>query len=164
MIIYAIFILSFLLDGLLSIYSEFDWPFITFFSVIALVLVYPYFLHHDKNYFKACLILGIAYDLIYTNTIFFNMLLFLLLGVIIKKMYDYFTNNILNSILINLIVILFYLLCSYFILILIGYLPLDISLIIDNLLSIIIINNIYFILIYLVVRLIAKKRKIDFVT
>jgi rod shape-determining protein MreD len=159
-----IVISSFLIDGLLSIY-KFNYLFgiisiNTFLSIISLVIIFPYFYKEKKKYYITSLILGLLYDITYTDTLILNALIFLSIGFIISKYYIYFTNNIFNGLVISLLSILLYRVLSFGILILIGYMSFDLYLFAHDIFSILLINSILFLIIYITCNCISSKYKI----
>jgi rod shape-determining protein MreD len=148
--------ISFFLDGLLSIYQSISFLDIIYFkplfTIVSLSFIYLWCFKNHKIYYKTCFLIGIIYDLLYTNTFPLNILLFLLLGLIIQKLYLYFETTFLNGVIINLIIITIYHIISFIVLFLIGYLPFDFYVISHNLLSIIITNSIFYIILYIVFR------------
>ena len=81
MIPYLIMGLSLLLDGLLTNYLPYVEGTLTLFTplltVVSIFMIYPFFKKQEKKYYVIAFILGILYDLFYTNLLFFNGLLFL---------------------------------------------------------------------------------------
>lgn len=151
-----IVIVSFFLDGLLSIYQGVFRP---TFTVVSLLIIYPLCNKKESNYFKLCLILGLAYDIFYTNTLMLNMLLFVLLGFVIHKMYQYLPLTFINTILINLAVLSLYHLLTFLLLCLIGYLPFDVDILSNNFLNILLTNTIFLLVISSLLSLINKRNK-----
>lgn len=147
-----IVLLSFLLDGIMSVFISSSFLGIIFFrpmfTVVTLVVIYSRYLRNQRDYYKICLILGIAYDLIYTNTPPLNTFLFLVLGFAICRLYLFFENNLLNSIIINVITLAIYHITTYIVLVLIGYLPFDIAIMSYDFPSILITNTVIFIITY----------------
>ena len=78
-------IISFLLDGIVSNLIPFNLVdpsyFKTIYSVISLVIIYNYFDNHQK-YLTILIILGIFFDIIYTNTFILNIIVFLMVVVL----------------------------------------------------------------------------------
>jgi rod shape-determining protein MreD len=148
--------ISFFLDGLLSVYQNISFLeliyFKPMFTIAALSLIYLWYLKNQKYYYRICLITGFFYDLLYTNTLPLNILIFLMLGLIIQKLYSFFKINLMNGIIINLITITTYHIITFIILFLIGYLSLDLSFISHNFLGIIITNSIFYIVLYFIFR------------
>ena len=83
--VYFILITSFLLDGILSNYLDYMLGDITLFNplltIIALLIIYPFFRKNDNQYLVIAFITGFLYDLFYTNLLFTNAILFLLLAI-----------------------------------------------------------------------------------
>jgi len=146
-------ILSFFLDGLLSIYQESSLFGIIYFkpmfTIVSLVLIYPKYHKNIESYFKICLILGFCYDIFYTNMLFLNMIIFPLLGFIIDRVYLFLRDGLINSLAINLITLVSFNLITYIVLFLTGYLSFNISIFLYDLLSIVFTNTIYFLIVYI---------------
>lgn len=164
MISTIIIVFSFVLDGLLSIYKE---PIVLnilsfkpLFTIVSLVLISPFFYKHSWSYYKVCIITGLVYDLLYTNTLILNALLFLLIGFIIRKIYSFFNSSLISGILLNLIIISFYHVISYIILFFIGYLSFNIIDLSYHFLGVLITNTIYYIIMFLLVRFFNHDRHI----
>ena len=117
-------IISFLLDGLLSNYMSINIInpsyFRTIYSVISLVIIFNYF-DNDTKYLKILLILGILFDIVYTNTFLLNIIIFLIIYIIIKKINIFITNNIFTINLKSFLSITIYHVLSYLILLLANY-------------------------------------------
>jgi rod shape-determining protein MreD len=154
LMIKLVVLISFFLDGLLSVYQGsffFDvFFFMPLFTIVSLTIVYPYYQKYRFKYYRLCLITGLVYDLLYTNTLFLNMFVLLFLGFIISRLYGYFTNDFMNDLAINVIVLMTYRILTYIILSLIGYLPFGLGLITHNLISIIIVNTLFLIIVNLI--------------
>ena len=71
-----VMLISFVLDGVFS--NILKAPFLPLFSIVSLVVMENY-KKSEKNYLINCSILGLLYDLVYTNTLFLNSLYFLLI-------------------------------------------------------------------------------------
>ena len=125
MIIIIIYtIISFLLDGLLSNYMSINIIepsyFRTIYSIISLVIIYNYFDNNTK-YLKILLVLGMIFDIVYTNTFLLNVVLFLIIYLIIKKINIFIPNNIFTINLKSILSITIYHILSYLILLLSNY-------------------------------------------
>ena len=94
-IIHIIF--SFLLDGFLSNYLNTSIVnpsyFITIYSLISLVIIFNYF-DNKKKYLKILIVVSILFDIVYTNTLFLNIIIFMLIYGIIYIMNVYINNNL----------------------------------------------------------------------
>lgn len=99
---------SFLLDGILSNYINNLLLTITAITIIS----------STKNYYKTSFLYGLLYDIAYTNTLFINGILFMIIVFITKKINYYFTNNIISNTITILINIIFYRISIYIILVL----------------------------------------------
>lgn len=99
---------SFLLDGILSNYINNLLLTITAITIIS----------STKNYYKTSFLYGLLYDITYTNTLFINGILFMIIVFITKKINYYFTNNIISNTITILINIIFYRISIYIILVL----------------------------------------------
>jgi rod shape-determining protein MreD len=103
-----ILIVSFFLEGIYSCFISSDGIFISLFSLVSLIIVYPYFNKKNSSYYKCCFLTGLFYDLVYTDTIVFNAFIFTLMGFIIVKMNNIISNSYINSAIMSIIVIVLY--------------------------------------------------------
>ena len=69
-------IVSFFLDGILSKYISLNSIFLPLFTIVSLVIIYPYFNNNIYRYLKFVAIIGILYDITYLNTVFFNFFIY----------------------------------------------------------------------------------------
>lgn len=153
-----IVILSFYLDSISSNLLCFSNLFYPLFSLLSLVIVYRYYKkRYLKKYYITSLILGLFYDLVYTNTLFLNTIIFFLLAILIHLLYDLLTNNFYNTILISLFLIICYRLFTYLILLFTGYITLHIEVFFASIYCSILVNLIYLVLFYLGTKIISKK-------
>ena len=125
MIIIIIYtIISFLLDGLLSNYMSINIIepsyFRTIYSIISLILIFNYFDNNSK-YLKTLLIVGILFDIVYTNTFLLNVTIFLIIYLINKKINILIPNNILTINIKTYLSIIIYHTLSFLILLLANY-------------------------------------------
>lgn len=125
MIIIIIYtIISFLLDALTTnimntIITNPSY-FRTIYTIICIVIIYNYF-DNDNKYLKILLILGILFDIVYTNTLLLNIFIFIVIYLLIKYINNYIPNNLLTINIKSLLAILIYHILSYFILLLAHY-------------------------------------------
>ncbi len=157
-----ILIISFLLDSIVSNFISFDSLFQPLFTLMALIIIFPYFISHkgNQNYLLTCFITGICYDLIYTDTLVIHGFLFLLIGYIIMKLNLVLASNCLNDIIIGVIIIIFYRLIMYALLLITANISFDIFAIIKGIYSSLILNIIYIFLVFLITDKISDKMKI----
>ena len=155
----TICVISFLLDGYISSCISMDSLFYPLFSIICLIVIFPYFKHRDKKFFYYAGGLGFLYDLVYTDTLYLNFLLFLLLALSIRQLYFWFSSNILSTIFLSFLSIIFYRFTTYFLLVLIGYLPLKWHILWEGIYSSILLNILYSVLLYLICDYLARSLK-----
>ena len=150
-------IISLFLDGLLSVYEK-VLHIRPMFSIVILSILFIRNYNNISFYYKICLFAGFIYDLLYTSTFPLNSLVFLLLGFIISKLYQIFKNNLLTGVLINIFILLIYRSITFIVLSIIGYLPFSFNLFIDDILSIVLTNTVFFLFVYIIFK--DNKRKI----
>lgn len=130
------------------------------FVLTSLIIICPYFSSKSAIFYKICLFSGFLYDIIMNNTLFLNSIVFATLGFLIYHIYQMISNHIITSVVITIVIIILYRLVSFILLLFIGYLKWDILKLIHSITSSFLLNVIYAILIYYIVRYIAKKLKI----
>lgn len=144
-----IIILSFILDNVVASLINLDSLMYPLFTILSIILVYPYFGKVDNRLSIIAFILGIFYDITYTNTLFLNGFIFLLLSYITKIVFSKFSYNYISVFLVSIITIIYYRIFVYIILFLINYLHFDIFYLIKGIYSSLIINIIYITIIYI---------------
>lgn len=159
MIVFII-ILSLCLESIMSTLIPLNSFFTPLLSIVSLVLIYPYFANKDDDYLKTCALVGLIYDLVFTDTMFFNMIVFLLIGLLIKLINIVLSNNFINVMLITLITIIIYLTVTYLILAIIGYKTFNFHTLTATISQTLLLNVLYSFLLYLITDKISKKRKI----
>ena len=92
-----ILVISFVLDGLLSNFLPYMVGDLSLFTpmltIVSLIIIYHFFTKKKNNYFIICFIVGLIYDFMYTNLLFYNAILFLVLGLVIMFLYRYIRLN-----------------------------------------------------------------------
>lgn len=151
-------VLSFILDGILSRYvGGMIWP---LFTIVSLVLIYPYFRSNDFQYFKYSAILGLLYDISYANTIFFNFFIFLILGFVVMMFYYFFSNRIYITAFISFLLIILYRIITMLFLILFKSYEISFQSLLESIYSSLFINIMYCIIMYVLTSLYSKKHHI----
>lgn len=89
--------------------------FTTIYTIIALVVIYPYFAS-DKKYFLLVIISGFLFDTIYTSTILLNLTIFLVISLLIKTLNNIISDNIIMTNIISLISVATYHILTFIIL------------------------------------------------
>lgn len=161
MISSIIIVLSLILDGILTNYLPFMESDLSLFTplltVTSLVLIYPLLYKQQKRYFITIFILGIIYDLFYTNLLFFNGLIFLFLGFVIIKIYQLFGSGYIKVIITIILIIILYELLNVSIFLIFNLVPITLDKITYKISHSILLNLIYGEIIYIVLKLIPKK-------
>ena len=106
--IVLISMISFFLDGILSRYILPNSLFLPLFTIVSLVIIYPYFNNDNFRYFKFIAIIGLLYDIAYFNTLFYNFFIFIALGFVIGLINYLLSNNIYTNILMTVVIITIY--------------------------------------------------------
>ena len=158
----SIIIISFILENIVSnIIPVNTTLFNVCFVPISLIIIYPYFNKFNNKYLVTCFITGLCYDLIFTSTLFFYAIIFLVIGVVIKYICNRLSINTISISILSIIVILLYIVFVYFVLVVINYFKYDFNYLLKSIYSSIILNVIYAIIIYLITDYISKKLKIQ---
>ena len=159
MISIIIMTISFILDGILSNYLPYiDLSLFTpLLTLISIFIVYPFYKKKEANYYITIIILGILYDLFYTNLLFFNAGLFLLIGYITRIIYKNLEISIIKLILYLIIIIIIYESTSALIILLFNLVPVTMTKVIYKITHSILLNVIYGEIIYILLKLIPKK-------
>ena len=158
-----IIIISFILDGVLTNFLPYGVENISLFTplltIVALVVIYNFFYHEEKKYYILSFIVGILYDLFYTNLLFLDGLLFLLIAFVITKIYKLVGFNYMWIALDILISIIIYE-CSFALVIVIfNLIPMTIYRLLYKIGHSIILNIIYGEILYFIIKLLPKKYK-----
>lgn len=164
MIIAIIYLaLSFLIDGIISNYLPFELSnpsFLkTIYTIISLTIMYKYF-SNRKKYLLILIILGILFDIVYTNTFLVNTVIFITIYIIFSKIDYLMPTNIITINIKTIICISLYHILTYIILLLSHFNNYDLSLLVRILLRSTIMTIIYTTLSYLIINKIYKDKKI----
>lgn len=135
-------IISFILDGVISKYAPYS-----LFSILIFIYLDK---SNLKKYYLSSFIIGLFYDFFYSHTIFFNSFIFLSCAFIIEKLRNKLRGNFINSLLISIIIILYYYSITYLILLIIEYITFDFERYLNLILNSIIINAFFVLLVCLI--------------
>ena len=156
-------IISFLLDSIMSNITPFNLInpsyFKTIYSIISLVILYNHF-DNQKKYLSILIVLGIFFDIVYTNTFILNIIIFLCIYYVIIKLDYHITNNIFTINLKSIICISLYHILTYLILLLANYNHYDIKLLGLILVRSVIMTIIYTVVSYIIMEKIYNNKKI----
>ena len=158
--IIILMLLSFFLDSILSIIVSHNGLFLPLFSVVVLVIIYPYFKGDKLSYFKYSAIYGLVYDIVYTDTLFMNFFVFLIIALGIHFISYLLSDNIYTNLLLILIAIILYRFVSYVLLVIAHHIGFSFFLLFESIYSSLIINVIYGSILYILVNKYAKRHKI----
>lgn len=161
--IILILLISFVLDSIVSNLVPLHSLFTPLFSIVSLIVVYPFFYGDKKKFLIYSGIYGFLYDIVYTNTIFVNTFAFVLVSLVIALIYNYITVNKINFSFINALIILFYQSINYLLLCLVNYTNFNENTFFMGLYSSLILNIIYGLILYILTLFIVKKYKIRYV-
>ena len=145
--IYILIILSFVLESIITNMFSLSTFLAPFFTIISLVVLYPYF-KNNNIFMISCILCGIIYDISYTDSAFLNTLSFGLCGCFIVLFNIYFKYNIYSSIILNLIIIVIYRTISYSLLVVVGYFSFNKEILLTGVYKSLIVNLVYGIIIY----------------
>ena len=156
-------ILSFLLDGIISNHLPFNlvdpsW-FKTIYSIIALVIIYNYFDNKTK-YTLILLVLGLFFDIVYTNTFILNIIVFLVIYLILSNLDYLMPNNIITINIKSIICISTYHILTYIILLLSNYNDYSIKLLFIIIIRSIVMTIIYTTISYLLMNKIYDEKRV----
>lgn len=158
-------IISFFLESIVSNFIGIDSKILVpLFTLISLIIIYPYFKSNNSAYLKACILIGLFYDFVYTDTLILNAMAFLTIGYFITKYNYLFSTNIPNLCIMIPLAIIIYRIFVYSILCLSEFISFSWDNLFLSIYSSLVINIIYGILIYLITNYFAKKyqiKKID---
>ena len=161
MIPILIIVMSFIIDGILTNflpYIELSL-FMPLLTLISIFLIYPFYKKSDTKYFLIVIIVGIIYDLFYTNLLFFNSLLFLLVAYLSKTIYKNLEISSIKLPIYITIVIITYEILTALILLIFNVVPITFSNVLYKISHSIILNIIYSEIIYLILKLVPEKYK-----
>ena len=151
-----ILVISFLLEGVISNFVPVNGFLAPLFTLTALIIIYPLF-DESFEYYKYAFITGLAYDLFYTDTIIFHAIIFTFMAFLITRLNLVLSDNYVNVLIIIAICILVYRVITYGLLILVSSMSFDFLSLVFSILKSLIINLIYSVILFFVVKKIQKK-------
>jgi rod shape-determining protein MreD len=158
-----IVIVSLLLDGILTNYLPYLVNDLSLFTplltVITIFLIYPFYRKKVNKYYISAFIIGFIYDLFYTNLLFFNAILFLIIAVISNYIYKNFEVTYLKLIIYLVLIITIYETLTCLIILIFNLVPVTFTKLVYKILHSLILNIIYGEIIYLIINKLPKKYK-----
>ena len=160
---YIIMIVSLLLDGLLSNYLPYLANNLSIFTplltVISVFIIFPFYRKDTKKYLITVFILGFIYDMLYTNLLFFNAVLFFILAFINMKIQKRVTANPFSLCIESIIMIVVYESLTGILLFTFNMVPISFYKVYYKIIHSLLLNIIYTELLYFIVKSLPKKYK-----
>lgn len=155
-----IIIMSFFLEGIFSNIININSIILPLFTITSLVITYPYF-NKDKKYLFIIIsfIIGIVYDIAYTNSLFINTFTFLICSLIIILINKYIKYNFISNMLTNILVLVLFKFISYILLFIFRFINFNNNILLKGIYSSLILNITYGIFLYYVCFKVNKKLK-----
>ena len=155
--------ISIYLDGFLTLFLPYLPGGLSIFTpmltIVSIFIIYPLYRKQEKKYFTILFIVGIIYDLLYTNLLFYDSIIFMFLGLIIRKIYKDFTvEHIKLSIHIIILIVIYELLFSFFIIVF-NLVPLTLTKVVYKITHSLLLNVIYGELLYTIINKLPNKYK-----
>lgn len=163
MIPYIIMILSFLLDGILTNYLPYLVNDLSLFTplltLVSVIVILPFYRKKEKNYFITIFVLGILYDLFYTNLLFFNGVLFLIVGYFLWQVQKNIPINSINIVIEIVGAIILYESLTGIFLLIYNMVPVTLYKVFYKIIHSLLLNIIYGEVIYWILKIMPKKYK-----
>lgn len=163
MIPLIIITLSLILDGILSNIFPYTVNNLSLFTplltLISIYLIYPFYKKKENKYILTLFLTGIIYDLLYTNLIFYNAIIFTIIGIISKYIYKHYEINYLNIIIQIVLIVTIYELLNALIIILFNLVPMSIQRLFYKITHSLLLNIIYSELLLLIINILPSKYK-----
>jgi|GEM_PF-3218074 len=157
----AFLIISFLLDGIISVNLSQNTIFLPLFALLSIVLIYPTFRTDKHNiYLLIAASIGLLYDIVYMNTLFLNAVIFTGLGYICIKIFSVLPVNILNTYVVSFAIVVIYRIAIFLFLALIQAISFDVTSLFYSVVNSFILNLIYVSIGYLIIKKINGMNKI----
>ncbi len=163
MIPLIIITLSLILDGILSNIFPYTVNNLSLFTplltLISIYLIYPFYKKKENKFILTLFLTGIIYDLLYTNLIFYNAIIFTIIGIISKYIYKHYEINYLNIIIQIVLIVTVYELLNALIIILFNLVPMSITRLFYKITHSLLLNIIYSELLLLIINILPSKYK-----
>ena len=160
---HILLIISILLDGIITNYLPFLENNLSLFTplltIVSIFLVYPFYQKQEKKYYITIIIIGILYDLLYTNLLFFNAILFLEIAFVTRFIYKNYEITFIRLIIYLGIIIGLYEGTTGLILFIFQVVPITPQKVLYKISHSLLLNLIYGELLYFIIRFLPKKYK-----
>ena len=159
----VLLIISLILDGLLTNYLPYLVNDLSLFTplltVVTIFIIYPGFRKRERKYFITIFIVGLVYDLLYTNLLFYNGVLFIVIGLFNIYLNKKIQVNYLTELLILIMNIVVYILLNSLIILICNLTIISIDKIVYVILHSLIINIVYGYILFFIIKRISSKNK-----
>lgn len=158
-----IIIISIYLDGFLTLFLPYIPGDLSYFTplltITSFLLIYPLYRKKERTYFITLLITGLIYDLLYTNLLFYDSIIFILLGYIISLIYKNLDVSNIKIGLYTILLIIVYEVLFYIFIVIFNIVPISLPKLIYKITHSILLNVIYSEIVFLVIDKLPKKYK-----
>lgn len=158
-----IIITSIILDGLLTNYLPYLVNDLTLFTpmltLVTIFIIYPFYRKKIKKYYLIVFIIGITYDLLYTNLLFFNAILFLIIAYISRFIHKNYEVTYLRIIIYIPVLIIVYESLTALIILIFNLVPITFERLYYKITHSLLLNIIYVEIITLIINLLPNKFK-----
>ena len=154
MIIFSI--ISIFLEGIVNLFLSQNSLLFPLFNILSLIIIY---LNIEKKgqIYNYALIQGLICDIAFTQTLFMNTLLFLLISLIISKYYKYVPYHIISTLTLSIIVITLYRTITYFLYVIFNEVNFNFLELFKSIYSSLILNITYLVISYFIFKKFKKK-------
>ena len=154
-------IISFILEGIFTNLISINSIFLPLFTITSFVITYPYFNKEKKYLFIiTSFIIGVIYDIAYTNSLFINTFTFILCSLLIMLINKYIKENLISKIIINIFITIMFKIISYLLLFIFGFIKFNQNILLKGIYSSLILNIIYGLILYIICDKINRKLKL----
>lgn len=156
-----IMIISLILDGVITNYLPFMVDnlslFTPLFTLVSIFIIYPFYRKKEKQYYITIFILGLIYDLLYTNLLFFNAVIFVFLGFIIRIIVKNFEVDYIKIIIYIVILITLYESLTAGVLLVFNIVPITAGKLLYKISHSLLLNIIYAEILFIIIKKLPKK-------
>ena len=156
-----IIIVSFLLEGVISNFVPINGYLAPLFTLVSLIMICP-LCEGSTSYYKYAFFAGLMYDLFYTDTIIFHAIIFCFMAFIIQRLNLVLSDNFINVLITVGLCILVYRVFTYGLLVFINSVSFDIMALGFSILKSLILNLIYIMILFFVIKKFRNKKKYSY--
>lgn len=160
LIIISSFILDIILSNVLPFMKGDLSIFTSLFVPITIYLIYPFYKNQELRYYIESFIIGIIYDLIFTNLLFFDGVIFLIISLVSVKIYKNFIVDKYKNIMYVFLIIILYEFLVVSIFLIFNLVPISFYDFIYKILHTLLINVVYGFLLYEIIGSGSRQKKL----